>query len=201
MENKLQCEHASRLLADKARTTQPEQNILDVLTTIICSTVILERRIASNTNGAIVVRVDCTCTHSRTTKGVCCLAKHGAGLQIGFVSHRFLWEHKVARKVEGCKLLSQLFSCTLIMGTKSCSKRVQSFAFDRNRALGGKSLQTLVTAKLATKVERRNFSQSRQASAPTHARRPRAHARSTRQMKDPVRTLQRRHGLPVMGQL
>ena len=33
--------------------------------------------------------------------------------------HRFLWEHKVARKVKVCKLLSQLCSCTLIMGTKS----------------------------------------------------------------------------------
>ena len=60
-------------------------------------------------------------------------------------SHRFLWEHKVARKVKVCKLLSQLFSCTLIMGTKSCSKSFQKFAFDTNRALGGKSLQAFAT--------------------------------------------------------
>ena len=59
--------------------------------------------------------------------------------------HRFLWEHKVARKVKVCKLLSQLLSCTLIMGTKSCSKIFQTFAFDINRALGGKSLQTFAT--------------------------------------------------------
>ena len=36
--------------------------------------------------------------------------------------HRFLWEQKVAKKVKVCKLFSQLSSCTLFMGAKSCEK-------------------------------------------------------------------------------
>ena len=55
-----------------------------------------------------------------------------------------------------------------------------------------------VTGKVATKVERQDFSQSRQASAPAQARRH-THARSPRQMQDSVRIRYRRDGLPVMG--
>ena len=41
--------------------------------------------------------------------------------------------------------------CALIMGTKSYSKKFQTFAFDNNLALGGKSLQTFAPAKVVTK--------------------------------------------------
>ena len=53
---------------------------------------------------------------------------------------------------------------------KFCFK---TFAFDNNGAPGGKSLQNFCHGQqLRQKVERRDFSQSRQAAAPTHARRP-----------------------------
>ena len=63
--------------------------------------------------------------------------------------HRFLWEQKVAKKVKVCKLISQLSSCTLLMGAKSCAKSLATFTFDNNRAIWSKSLQTFCVANVA----------------------------------------------------
>ena len=63
--------------------------------------------------------------------------------------HRFLWEQKVAKKVKVCKLFSQLSSCTLFMGAKSCEKSLETFTFDNNRAIWSKSLQTFCVANVA----------------------------------------------------
>ena len=70
---------------------------------------------------------------------------------------RFLWEHKVARKVKVSKLFSQLFSCTLFMGAKSCEKSLETFALDHNPAIWSKSLQTFLATEVATKVARRKL--------------------------------------------
>ena len=61
---------------------------------------------------------------------------------IGPFLHRCLWEQKVAKKVKVSKLFSQLSSCTLFMGAKSCEKSLETFTFDNNRAIWSKSLQT-----------------------------------------------------------
>ena len=66
-----------------------------------------------------------------------------------YVLHRFLWEQKVAEKVKLCKLISQLSSCTLFMGAKSCAKSLETFTFDNNRAIWSKSLQTFCVANVA----------------------------------------------------
>ena len=63
--------------------------------------------------------------------------------------HRFLWEQKVAEKAKVCKLFSQLTSCTLFMGAKSCEKSLETFTFDNNRAIWSKSLQTFCVANVA----------------------------------------------------
>ena len=68
---------------------------------------------------------------------------------MGSVLHRFLWEQKVAKKVKVCKLFSQLSSCTLFMGAKSCEKSLEPFTFDNNRAIWSKSLQTFRVANVA----------------------------------------------------
>ena len=69
--------------------------------------------------------------------------------EIHFSLHRFLWEQKVAKKVKVCKLFSQLSSCTLFMGAKSCEKSLETFTFDNNRAIWSKSLQTFCVANVA----------------------------------------------------
>ena len=63
--------------------------------------------------------------------------------------HRFSWEQKVAKKVKVCKLVSQLSSCTLFMGAKSCEKSLETFTFDNNRAIWSKNLQTFCVANVA----------------------------------------------------
>ena len=63
--------------------------------------------------------------------------------------HRFLWELKVAKKVKVCKLFSQLSSCTLFVGARSCEKSLETFTFDNNRAICSKSLQTFCVANVA----------------------------------------------------
>ena len=81
-------------------------------------------------------------------------------------------------------------------------------AFDINRALGGKSLQFFATFCLGRKL-RQNVSGGTSADHAEHLHPithvdplpPHTHARSPRQMRDPVRILKRRDGLPVMGQL
>ena len=65
------------------------------------------------------------------------------------ILHRFLWQQKVAKKVKVCKLFSQLSSCTLFMGAKSCEKSLETFTFDNNRATWSKSLQTFCVANVA----------------------------------------------------
>ena len=69
--------------------------------------------------------------------------------KIHYKLHRFLWEQKVAKKVKVCKLFSQLSSCTLFMGAKSCEKSLETFTFDNNRAIWSKSLQTFCVANVA----------------------------------------------------
>ena len=53
------------------------------------------------------------------------------------------------RKMKVCKLISQLSSCTLFMGAKSCAKSLETFTFDNNRAIWSKSLQTFCVANVA----------------------------------------------------
>ena len=63
--------------------------------------------------------------------------------------HRFLWEQKVAKKVKVCELFSQLSSCTLFGGAKSCANIFETFTFDNNRAIWSKSLPTFCVANVS----------------------------------------------------
>ena len=69
--------------------------------------------------------------------------------------HRFLWEQKVAKKVKVCKVFSQLSSCTLFMGAKSCEKSLETFTFDNNRASGAKVCKLFALQMWQKKVARR----------------------------------------------
>ena len=107
---------------------------------------------------------------------------------------------KCCEKMKVCKLLSQLFSCTLSMGTNSCSKLLLLTIIACWEA---KRLQTFTATTVARKVERRNFSQSRQPCAPSHARRPspathRPEIPATDER--PSQITKRQDGLHVMGQ-
>ena len=77
-------------------------------------------------------------------------SKHCADFSCKAVSqrlHRFLWEQKVAKKVKVCNLFSQLSSCTLFMGAKSCEKSLETFTFDNNRAIWSKTFATFLRCK------------------------------------------------------
>ena len=75
--------------------------------------------------------------------------KHDMNVRHGKQNPRRGRWQKVAKKVKVCKLFSQLSSCTLFMGAKSCAKSFETFTFDNNRAIWSKSLQTFCVANVA----------------------------------------------------
>ena len=89
--------------------------------------------------------------------GVTSYQLEGEEVSLQLLLDRFLWEHKVARKVKVSKLFLQLFSCTLFMGAKSCEKSLETFALDHNPAIWSKSLQTFLATEVARKVARRKL--------------------------------------------